>query len=86
MDVVAVAWMAFSIVILCFPGNPDPTAQEMNYTVLVIGGWIFLCLLYYTFPVYGGMYWFKGPVANIASAEAESEESVDEKVQVEVKS
>lgn len=78
--------MIFSIVILCFPGNPGPIAPDMNYTVLVIGGWIFLCLVYYIFPVYGGIHWFKGPVANISTLGEESEESIIEKDQVEVKS
>ncbi|KAJ3485620.1 hypothetical protein NLI96_g4821 [Meripilus lineatus] len=81
---VAVVWMAFSSVILCFPENPGPPASEMNYTVLVVGGWVCLCLLYYWFPVYGGMYWFKGPVANVGVTERGEEESQDEKLGVEV--
>lgn len=62
---IAVAWMIFSIIILVFPSSPDPTAPDMNYTVVVLGGWILLCLVYYYFPVYGGIHWFRGPVANI---------------------
>ena len=38
----------------------------MNYTAAVSGGWIILCLLYFYCPKYGGKYWFKGPVNNIA--------------------
>jgi len=64
--VVAVAWMIFSIVILVFPTSPDPTGPEMNYTIVVLGAWILLCLVYYFFPVYGGIHWFHGPIANIA--------------------
>lgn len=79
---VAVLWMTFSIAILSFPENPDPEASGMNYAVLVVGGWLFLCLLYYYFPVYGGMYWFKGPVANVSVME--KEELDDEKLGVEI--
>ncbi len=67
VSAVAVLWMTFSIVVLSFPSDTNPDAQGMNYTVLVIGGWIFLCLAYYFFPVYGGIHWFKGPVSNIGS-------------------
>lgn len=42
--------------------------------------------MYYIFPVYGGIHWFKGPVANISTLGEESEESIIEKDQVEVKS
>ncbi|CCM01799.1 uncharacterized protein FIBRA_03866 [Fibroporia radiculosa] len=66
----AVAWMIFSIVILVFPPSPGPNAPDMNYTIVVLGGWILLCLAYYYFPVYGGVYWFRGPVANIGKMEA----------------
>lgn len=37
----------------------------MNYTVLVLGGVLLLALAYFYFPKYGGVYWFKGPIANI---------------------
>ena len=62
---IAVAWMVFSIVILVFPSSPGPTGAEMNYTIVVLGAWIALCLVYYYFPVYGGVHWFRGPIANI---------------------
>ena len=45
----------------------------MNYTVVVLGGWLLLCIAYYYFPKYGGVYWFTGPMANID----EDEESVE---------
>lgn len=62
---IAVLWMIFSILIVMFPTTPDPSPQDMNYTVVVAGGWILLCIIYYYFPRYGGVYWFKGPMANI---------------------
>lgn len=58
-------WTAFSIIMVMFPSTTKPTAQEMNYAVVVSGAWILLCIVYYYFPVYGGVHWFTGPVANI---------------------
>ncbi|KAL7284284.1 hypothetical protein ACG7TL_001567 [Trametes sanguinea] len=66
--VVAVAWMVFSVVILAFPTSPGPTADGMNYMVVVYAGWIILCLIYYYFPVYGGACWFKGPRVTLEMA------------------
>ena len=75
--------MAFSIIILIFPTTPAPTGTDMNYTVVVLGGWLLLCVAYYYFPKYGGVYWFTGPVANVHDEVAEKESarsvSVDEK-------
>jgi hypothetical protein len=57
--------MIFMIVVFLFPTAPSPTSESMNYTVVVVGGTIFLSLGYYFFPKYGGMYWFTGPVHTI---------------------
>ena len=65
-----------------FPTNPGPTGSTMNYTVAVSGGWISLCIAYYFFPKYGGMYWFKGPMANIGFEQSgEVSASVEEVVE-----
>lgn len=61
----AVVWMVFIIVVFLFPTSPHPTSSNMNYTVVVWGGTLALSLAYFYFPVYGGMYWFKGPVQTI---------------------
>lgn len=53
------------IVVFLFPALPAPTAQSMNYTVVVLGGTVILSLAYYFFPVYGGRHWFTGPVHTI---------------------
>ena len=37
----------------------------MNYTVVVLGGAFILSLVWYYFPVYGGVHWFKGPVPTV---------------------
>jgi hypothetical protein len=57
--------MIFITIVLLFPTTPLTTASGMNYTVVVLGGWILLSLIWYYFPKYGGVYWFKGPVANV---------------------
>src|SRR5271170_2348937 len=54
----ALAYMTFMIVILCFPGTPDPTADTMNYGSVVFAGTIFFSLAYYFCPKYGARYWF----------------------------
>ncbi|GJE87259.1 APC amino acid permease [Phanerochaete sordida] len=80
VGIVAVVWQAFNIVVVSFPSEPSVTSDTMNYTAAVSGGWIILCLVYFFFPRYGGMYWFEGPRANVERMEASSESaSVDEK-------
>ncbi|KAJ7743685.1 APC amino acid permease [Mycena maculata] len=63
--IIAVLWMWFMTVVLMFPSAPGPVAQTMNYTVVCLGGVLLLALGYYYFPRHGGVYWFRGPVANI---------------------
>lgn len=62
---IAILWMIFSILIVMFPTTPDPSDADMNYTVVVAGGWLLLCVAYYYCPKYGGVYWFKGPISNV---------------------
>ena len=83
MAAVAVAWMVFSVVILAFPAAPRPDAQEMNYMVVVWGGWLALCLAYYAFPRVGGACWFEGPRVTLAhpnSTDAADEKDGEERV------
>ncbi|EMD30987.1 hypothetical protein CERSUDRAFT_120199 [Gelatoporia subvermispora B] len=75
---VAVAWMSLAVVIFAFPTTPGPTGSDMNYMVVVFGGWIALCLGYYYCPVYGGFYWFTGPRSNIETDVMESSAKDDE--------
>ncbi|KAJ7659582.1 APC amino acid permease [Mycena polygramma] len=74
--VIAVLWMAFMTVVLMFPTGRDPSAQTMNYTAVVLGGVLLLALCYYYFPIYGGVYWFRGPVANVDLGEDTDENVV----------
>ncbi|KAG0696525.1 amino acid/polyamine transporter I [Suillus ampliporus] len=79
---IAVTWMVFMIFVFFFPATPQTTAQEMNYTVVVLGGFMFLAISWYYCPVYGGVHWFNGPVANLTPAiegEHRDEDSMSEK-------
>ncbi len=78
--------MFFLGTVSLFPGAPGVGADDMNYTVVVVGGIMLLSLLWYYFPKYGGVYWFKGPVPNIHigidprdSTQTSLEREVDEK-------
>ncbi|KAG2366075.1 amino acid/polyamine transporter I [Suillus spraguei] len=82
--VIAVVWMVFMIIVFFFPSNPQPTTQEMNYTVVVLGGFMFLAISWYYCPVYGGVHWFEGPISNSTPAiggESRDEDLMSEKKQ-----
>jgi hypothetical protein len=56
-------------IVFVFPAEPAPTAPTMNYSVVVLGGILVLSVIYYFFPKYGGVYWFKGPVNTLRDGE-----------------
>jgi len=60
--IIAVTWMTFMSLVFLFPTTPDPEAMVMNYSIVVLGGILVLSVIYFYFPKYGGVYWFKGPV------------------------
>jgi len=65
---ISVLFMWFMLVIFLFPAAPTvPTAGDMNFTVVVLGGVLALSLVYYFLPVYGGRHWFTGPVRTVES-------------------
>jgi len=70
--------MAFMEIVFLFPSSPQTTVTDMNYTAVVFGGVMILSLVYYYFPKYGGVHWFKGPVPNIEPARDESLEEKKE--------
>ncbi|KAG2036395.1 amino acid/polyamine transporter I [Suillus americanus] len=81
---IAVSSMVFMIIVFFFPSTPQTTVREMNYTVVVLGGYMSLAIFWYYCPVYGGVHWFNGPVANLTpSMEGgrRDERSVSEKEQ-----
>ncbi|KAJ7686608.1 amino acid permease-domain-containing protein [Mycena olivaceomarginata] len=70
--IVAVLFMLFMGTVFLFPTTPQTDVQDMNYTIVVLGGVLLLSLVWYYAPVVGGVHWFKGPIANIVLAEADT--------------
>ncbi|KAL5524934.1 hypothetical protein ACEPAF_8803 [Sanghuangporus sanghuang] len=89
--IISVLWMAFMFVVFMFPENPlsgVTAAEDMNYSIVVLGGIMLFSVIYYYFPKYGGVYWFKGPVRTVGArdeekvqrySEGEDVQNVDEK-------
>jgi hypothetical protein len=69
--------MIFMIVIFLFPTTPTTNAQEMNYTIVVFGGFMSLAIFWYYCPVYGGVHWFNGPISNVAPEIDDEKEKED---------
>jgi len=63
--IISVSWMTFMSIVFMFPTTPQSSAPDMNYSVVVLGGVLILSVLWYYFPVYGGVHWFTGPVPNV---------------------
>ena len=62
---ISVTWMGFMSIVFFFPTTKHTNTQEMNYTVVVLGGVLILSLVWFYLPVYGGVHWFKGPVPTV---------------------
>lgn len=88
--IISVLWMAFMGVVFLFPTSPQTSVADMNYTIVVLGGVLILSLMWYYFPVYGGVHWFKGPVPTVdrkyESWETSSEVEKEKRDVVDVKS
>lgn len=77
MAVVSVLFMIFMGIVFLFPATPQTNVQDMNYTVVVLGGVLLLSLGWYYFPKYGGVHWFTGPVSNVVGHADDERRSVD---------
>ncbi|KAF9446189.1 APC amino acid permease [Macrolepiota fuliginosa MF-IS2] len=75
--ITAVLFMFFIAIVFFFPGSPGVGSADMNYSVVVVGGTLALSTLWYYFPKYGGVHWFKGP--NLPDTSGPSEHSIDVK-------
>ncbi|KAK1224154.1 hypothetical protein PQX77_012958 [Marasmius sp. AFHP31] len=80
VSVVAVIFMVFMAVILCFPSEPVVTPDTMNYAALVFGGVVLLATFYYFCPGIGGRNWFAGPAVTIEWEGKEASETKEERV------
>lgn len=67
-SVYSVLWMTFIFILLLFPVYPDPTPDEMNYAVVVLGFVLVFCVSYYYVPGFGGKTFFTGPIRTIDEA------------------
>ncbi|KAF9238374.1 amino acid/polyamine transporter I [Melanogaster broomeanus] len=65
--IISISFMTFMDIVFFFPTTPQTDATTMNYTVVVLGGVLFLSLVWYYFPVYGGVHWFTGPIRNVSA-------------------
>ncbi|KAL0065445.1 hypothetical protein AAF712_007509 [Marasmius tenuissimus] len=74
---IAVVFMLVLGIVFLFPTTPQPTAADMNYSVVVFGGVMVLSVLWYYFPKYGGVHWFTGPVTTISKEAPELLNSAD---------
>ena len=63
--ITSVIWMMFTLIVSLFPYSKQTNPQEMNYIVVVLGGVLGFPLVWYYFPIYGGVHWFEGPVLNV---------------------
>ncbi|CUA75900.1 putative amino-acid permease PB24D3,02c [Schizosaccharomyces pombe 972h-] [Rhizoctonia solani] len=63
--IIAIAFMTFIDIVFLFPTELAPAVADMNYAVVVLGGVMVGCLIWYWFPKYGGVNWFKGPVMTV---------------------
>ncbi|KAH0834008.1 amino acid/polyamine transporter I [Lanmaoa asiatica] len=75
--IISVSFMAFMNIVFFFPTTPQTSTPGMNYTVVVLGGVLSLSLIWYYFPVYGGVHWFTGPVRNLDNDDAADDASRD---------
>jgi hypothetical protein len=71
--------MSVMVFIFLFPAEPEVAPMTMNYTVVVFGGVLILATIYYWFPRYGGVHWFKGPVTTIRDDDTSSSTGSDRK-------
>ena len=53
--------MTFTSIVFFFPTTRQTNASDLNYAVVILGGWFILSIAWYYFPVYGGVHWFEGP-------------------------
>ncbi|KAI0944536.1 hypothetical protein AcW1_002218 [Taiwanofungus camphoratus] len=74
---ISVLWMAFMGVVFLFPTTPHTDTQDMNYTVVVLGGILILSLVWYYFPKYGGVHWFTGPIPTVEKTAHSSQRNSD---------
>lgn len=69
VNIVTCCWIAYAIVMLMFPDNPNPDAKSMNYTCVINGGVWLLSAIY--FFCYGYRH-YHGPKSNLGEEEMDA--------------
>ena len=64
-------------IVLLFPASPNPQTEDMNYASVVLFGTLILSLVWYWFPVYGGVHWFEGPVPTVGKGKGSGGDGED---------
>ncbi|EJF62151.1 amino acid transporter [Dichomitus squalens LYAD-421 SS1] len=62
IGIIAVLWVCFITVLLMFPPEAHPTAQTMNYAVVIIMAVVIFASLWW---IVSARKWFKGPVRTV---------------------
>lgn len=62
VNIIALIWIAFFAIILCFPGVSPVDAVSMNYASLMIGAVVLFALVFWTI---NGRYHYRGPLQNV---------------------
>ncbi|KAJ1307290.1 hypothetical protein OPQ81_001400 [Rhizoctonia solani] len=63
--IIAITFMSFITVVLLFPSRPAPGVSDMNYAIVVMGAFMIGSVVWYYFPMYGGVHWFEGPISTV---------------------
>ncbi|KAF4969966.1 hypothetical protein FZEAL_10132 [Fusarium zealandicum] len=66
INITSEAFLVVIFILAFMPGNPNPTASEMNWSVLIYGAVALLSMIYYVFR---GKDRYKGPVAYVRRLE-----------------
>lgn len=62
VNLVAIAWLVLAIIFCSFPGLQPVTPQNMNYSTVVLSGWMVFGLLYF---VFFGRHGYVGPTVKM---------------------
>ncbi|RKK81565.1 hypothetical protein BFJ68_g17610, partial [Fusarium oxysporum] len=66
INIVSEAFLVVTFVLAFMPGNPNPTALQMNWSILIYGAVALSSLVYYVFH---GTHRYEGPVAYVRRLE-----------------
>jgi amino acid transporter len=74
INAIALLWIIFFVIILCFPAMDPVDAEGMNYSSLMLGAVFIFAVAYW---LYSGHVTFKGPISNIEDDDEQDRVSSD---------